>query len=136
MNIFEDTNPRDLKELLTQIDSGEAALPDFQRSFVWDPRATQELIVSIALGYPAGSILRIRNTRDYFQPRAFAGAEKLAAQKPTYLILDGQQRLTSLYQAFYGKGAYRYYLKVSELMKENAEFEDAIFHGSGSPEST
>ena len=39
MNIFEDTNPRDLKELLSQIGNGEAALPDFQRDFVWDPNA-------------------------------------------------------------------------------------------------
>ncbi len=60
MSLFEDTNPRELKELLNQIQSREAALPDFQRDFVWDPNATQELIVSIASSYPAGSLLRIR----------------------------------------------------------------------------
>ena len=48
MSLFEDTNPRELKELLGQIHSREAALPDFQRDFVWDPNATQELVVSIA----------------------------------------------------------------------------------------
>ena len=45
MSLFEDTNPRELKELLSQIHNREAALPDFQRDFVWDPNATQELIV-------------------------------------------------------------------------------------------
>jgi hypothetical protein len=47
LNLFEDTNPRELKELLGQIHAREAALPDFQRDFVWDPNATQELIASI-----------------------------------------------------------------------------------------
>lgn len=126
MNIFEDTNPRGLKELLSQIDNGEAALPDFQRDFVWDPNATQELIISIASGYPAGSLLRIRNTRDYFKPREFAGAATLT-EKPTYLTLDGQQRLTSLYQAFYGKGTYGYYLRIGDLI-DGTDFEDSIFH--------
>ena len=51
MSLFEDTNPRDLKELLGQIHAREAALPDFQRDFVWDPYMTQELIVSIACNY-------------------------------------------------------------------------------------
>lgn len=126
MSIFEDTNPRDLKELLLQIHTGEAALPDFQRSFVWDPKATQELIISVASGYPAGSLLRILNTRDYFKPREVAGTDPLK-RKPTYLILDGQQRLTSLYQVFYGKGEYRYYLRIGDLI-DGTDFDDAIFH--------
>jgi hypothetical protein len=48
MNIFEDTNPRLLSELLGEIQDGKSVLPDFQRDFVWEPRATQELVVSIA----------------------------------------------------------------------------------------
>jgi len=54
MNIYEDTNPRELKELLRQIHNGETVLPDFQRDFVWDPNMTMELIISIAENYPAG----------------------------------------------------------------------------------
>src|SRR5688500_2204369 len=100
MSLFEDTNPRELKELLRQINTREAALPDFQRDFVWDPNATQELIVSIASNYPAGSLLRIRNTKQLFACREFQGAPTLNGHNPTHLVLDGQQRLTSLYQAF------------------------------------
>lgn len=125
--LFEDTNPRTLKELLQQIHSREMALPDFQRDFVWDPSATQELIVSIAANYPAGSLLRIRNTQNLFACREFQGAPTLGGSRPTYLVLDGQQRLTSLYQAFFGVGEHRYCLNVKSLLA-GKEFEECIFH--------
>ena len=92
MSMFEDTNAHEMKVLLAQIHSGQSALPDFQRDFVWDPSATQELIVSVANNYPAGSLLRIRNTHNLFASREFQGAPPLAGAKPTYLVLDGQQR--------------------------------------------
>src|SRR3990172_2401433 len=113
MSIFEDTNPRALTELLRQIHARETALPDFQRDFVWEPSATQELIVSIAMNFPAGSILRVRDMKNLFACREFEGAPKLDGQKHTYLVLDGQQRLTSLYQAFCGDGDHRFYLKLN-----------------------
>lgn len=127
MSLFEDTNPRPLKELLLQIHSREAVLPDFQRDFVWDPSATQELIVSIAQNYPAGSLLRIRNTQNLFACREFQGAPALKGGKSTYLVLDGQQRLTSLYQAFYGVGDHRYFVKIGDLL-EGKDFEDCLFY--------
>lgn len=127
MNIFEDTNPHALKELLAEIHGRTTALPDFQRDFVWDPSATQELIVSIANNYPAGSILRVRDTKREFAAREFQGAPKLDGHSHTFLLLDGQQRLTSLYQAFYGVGEHRYYLDLRKLLKGD-DFEDALFH--------
>jgi hypothetical protein len=127
MSLFEDTNPRQLKELLGQIHTRESALPDFQRDFVWDPNATQELIVSIASNYPAGSLLRIRNTHSLFACREFQGAPALNGQRPTYLVLDGQQRLTSLYQAFFGVGEHRYYINVRKLL-DGADVEECLFH--------
>lgn len=54
MSLFEDTNPRALKDLLAEVHSRTLVLPDFQRDFVWEPGATRELIVSIANNYPAG----------------------------------------------------------------------------------
>jgi hypothetical protein len=127
MNIFEDTNPRKLSELLTLIHSKDMALPDFQRSFVWDPSATQELVISIASNYPAGSLLRVRNAGDLFAVREFEGAPVLDGNKPSFLILDGQQRLTSLYQAFYGKGEHRFFVDLGLLLK-GKDFEECIFH--------
>jgi uncharacterized protein with ParB-like and HNH nuclease domain len=73
MSLFEDTNPKALKELLAEISSRAMALPDFQRDFVWEPGATQELIVSIANDYPAGSILRVRDEKRS-SPRASSRA--------------------------------------------------------------
>lgn len=127
MSLFEDTNPRALKELLVEIHNRTAALPDFQRDFVWEPGATQELIVSIANNYPAGSILRVRDAKRVFAAREFEGAPPLNGAKHTFLVLDGQQRLTSLYQAFYGVGEHKYYLDLRKLMS-GVDLEEAIFH--------
>ena len=127
MSLFEDTNPRALKDLLAEIHNRSTALPDFQRDFVWEPGATQELIVSIASNYPAGSILRVRDAKRVFAAREFEGAPALDGAKHTFLVLDGQQRLTSLYQAFYGVGEHRYFLDLGKL-RDGADFEEAIFH--------
>ncbi len=127
MNIFEDTNPRALKDLLSEIHSLSMVLPDFQRDFVWEPGATQELIISIARNYPAGSILRVRDTKRIFASHEFEGAPNLNGHKHTFLVLDGQQRLTSLYQAFYGVGEHRYYLNLKKLI-DDLDFEEVIFH--------
>jgi hypothetical protein len=80
MNIFEDTNPRALKDLLSEIHTRMSILPDFHRDFVWEPGATQELIISIANNYPAGSILRVRDVKRVFACREFEGAPKLDGQ--------------------------------------------------------
>src|SRR3984893_14847746 len=127
MSLFEDTNHRALKDLLAEVHSRTMALPDFQRDFVWEPGATQALIVSIANNYPAGSLLRVRDATRVFAAREFEGAPPLAGQKHVFLVLDGQQRLTSLYQAFYGVGEHRYYLALRKLL-EGSDFEESLFH--------
>jgi hypothetical protein len=124
MTIYEDTNSKPLLDLLDRIHSGDMVLPDFQRDFVWEPSATQALIVSIANNYPAGSILRVRDRQRAFSSREFEGAPPPASEH-TFLVLDGQQRLTYLYQAFYGVGDHRYYLDIRALI-DGADFEDAI----------
>jgi hypothetical protein len=132
MNIFEDTNPHPLRDLLSEINSRTMVLPDFQRDFVWDPAATQELIVSIANNYPAGSLLRVRDSKRVFAAREFEGAPPLNGKKHTFLVLDGQQRLTSLYQAFFGVGEHRYFLDLKKLI-DGKDFEEAIFHLRAKP---
>jgi len=118
-----------LSFLLDMIHNREMVLPDFQRDFVWDPYATDELIESIIRNYPAGSLLRIKNGDELlFKPRAFEGAPELNDNhRPSYLILDGQQRLTSLYQALHGVGEHRYYLDLDGLEK-NKDLEDCAFY--------
>lgn len=118
-----------LKFLLQLIHNREMALPDFQRDFVWDPFATEELIESIISNFPAGSLLRIKNGQQLvFQPRAVEDAPPLStAAKPAYLILDGQQRLTSLYQAFYGVGEHSYFIDLAGL-ESKKDLEDCVFY--------
>ncbi|MGO8696133.1 MAG: DUF262 domain-containing protein [Limisphaerales bacterium] len=117
-----------LKFLLASVHHREMALPDFQRDFVWDPRATEELIESICQNFPAGSLLRIKNSNhSFFAPREIAGAQPLNGHKPSYLILDGQQRMTSLYQAFYGVGSHRYFIEIGSLIA-GKDLEDCVWH--------
>ena len=117
-----------LAYLLKSIHNREVALPDFQRDFVWDPRATEELLESILQNYPAGSLLRIRNKGGFFfAPREVAGAPALDGHSPSYLVLDGQQRLTSLYQALYGTGNHRYFIDLRRLL-DDGDLDDCVFY--------
>lgn len=116
-----------LSHLLRSIQERDLALPDFQRDFVWDARATEELIESIARSFPAGSLLFMPWRQDTFAPRAIQGAPELDGSPPSRLILDGQQRLSSLYQACYGVGDYRYFVDLSPLLEDD-DIEEAVFY--------
>jgi len=73
--------------------------------------------------------LRVRDANRVFAAREFEGAPSLNGHKHTFLVLDGQQRLTSLYQAFYGVGEHRYYINLKKLLDgDDIDFEEAIFH--------
>ncbi|MEA2031055.1 MAG: DUF262 domain-containing protein [candidate division Zixibacteria bacterium] len=125
-----DATPEKLNFLLESIHNRETALPDFQRDFVWDPSATEELIKSICQSFPAGSLLRIRNNNNGFflAQREFSEAPSLNKQHPpSYLVLDGQQRLTSLYQAFYGVGSHQYFINLKDVI-DGKDLEDCLFY--------
>jgi hypothetical protein len=90
-----------LKDLLAQVDKGSVQLPEFQRGWVWPDRNIASLIASISLGYPAGTIMTLKYGGEVrFKTRPVEGAVAPEAY-PERLILDGQQRLTSLYQSLY-----------------------------------
>ena len=106
---------RSMLQLLASLDSGQLALPDFQRTFVWAPEETRELLVSMIRSFPAGALLFLRGGSATFKARAAEGAPDLAG-RPSYLVLDGQQRLTSLYQAIFGVGDSRFFLDLGALL--------------------
>lgn len=118
------TIPRRLMQLLDELDSGQLALPDFQRSFVWAPDATRELLVSMIRSFPAGALLFLQGGSDTFKTRAVEGAPP-PQLPPSHLVLDGQQRLTSLYQAVFGVGPSRFFLDIGALVS-GAEPNDAV----------
>lgn len=111
-----DSDKKHLTYLLQQIEQRDLALPDFQRNFVWKPGETRELVRSVMQSFPAGTILLMQGGAKHFKPRSFAQAPHLNSKEPTYLALDGQQRLTSLSLAFSGRGDYLYFLNIGELV--------------------
>ena len=94
-----DTQEPSLKDLLLNIESGETQLPDFQRGWVWDDNHIRALISSVSLAYPIGAIMILETGGDgvKFKPKPVKGVKDAENILPEELILDGQQRLTSLY---------------------------------------
>ncbi len=94
------TNPIDLHDLLHKCHKGEIQLPDFQRSWVWDEDRIKSLIASISRAFPIGALMSLDTGGPVnFKPRPVEGAPPEAKQlEPQSLLLDGQQRMTSLYQ--------------------------------------
>ena len=90
-----------LLELLKQIDTGSMQLPDFQRGWVWDDERIRSLLASVAVSFPIGAVMLLETGGEgvRFKPRAVQGAPVPNGKQPDTLILDGQQRFTSLYQA-------------------------------------
>lgn len=94
------TNPYYLNELLENCHRGVIQLPDFQRSWVWDEDRIKSLIASISRAFPVGALMTLETGGDVnFKPRPVEGAPLAAsAETPQSLLLDGQQRMTSMYQ--------------------------------------
>ena len=94
------TNPIDLHRLLDECHRGLVQLPDFQRSWVWDEDRIKSLIASISRAFPIGALMSLDTGGPVnFKPRPVEGAPLEARQMtPQSLLLDGQQRMTSLYQ--------------------------------------
>lgn len=90
----------DLDHLVKNIDRGDIGLPDIQRPFVWPNRKVRDLLDSMLKGFPVGYLLFwVTNA----EPGARAiGVDAKEERVPRWVIVDGQQRLTSLYSVFTG----------------------------------
>jgi len=82
---------------------GPVALPDFQRDYDWTDKEVRQLLTTALMGWPAGSLLLIDWTRGFLPVRSFSSSPELSAE-PETIVLDGQQRLTTLYNALYDVG--------------------------------
>jgi hypothetical protein len=121
---------------------GKIQLPDFQRSWVWDNEKICKLIESIASGYPMGAamFLETGGSQVRFTYRKFTGVTESNLCSPDYLVLDGQQRLTTLFQVFHSQNAVQtcsqankgkelkrfYYLDIRKALDPNADMLDAV----------
>lgn len=128
-------------ELMQSIDNGTTQLPDFQRGWVWDDNRIKALIASITNGFPIGAamFLEYGNENIRFKYRVIEGAPTPTQNiTPTELILDGQQRLTSMYSALFspnpvhtrtdkGKDIKRYYyIDIEKALNPEEDRIDAI----------
>lgn len=125
-----------LKDLLSDIDCGKLRLPSFQRDYKWTAPKVKRLLDSIQCDHPAGTLLFL--AVDYNEPiipdKSFENTTPTKqVANVEHLVLDGQQRLTSCYCAFYNLGNKSYflnYIKLMELDKNNnvdeIEFEELI----------
>jgi len=133
------TNDRLMSVLMQAVDKGEAQLPDFQRGWVWSDSRIRALIASITCNYPISAAMFLTYNADNirFKYRPIEGANHADKAVPKELILDGQQRLTSIYQAMFdtdpaktrtdqGKPVERYYYMDIEKALSDEERIEAI----------
>lgn len=91
-----------LQHLLGKVKTGELGLPDLQRPFVWQNNKVRDLLDSMMKGYPIGFVMvwHTSNLNDYNSKNI--GYDDKVYKIPREVIIDGQQRLTSLFSAIYG----------------------------------
>jgi len=93
--------PRSVGDLLRDVEIGRIGLPDLQRQFVWKDNKVRDLLDSMLKGYPIGYIILWDSPDDYENSKAIGNNEKTYT-RPEDLVIDGQQRLTSLLAAING----------------------------------
>lgn len=84
-----------VEELVSMIERGELRLPEMQRQYVWRSTRVRDLLDSLYRGYPSGAIL-LWETDEAVPQQRFAISQSTNPYQSTRLLLDGQQRLTSL----------------------------------------
>lgn len=136
-----DSTKTPLHELLSRADKGSLQLPDFQRGWVWDDDRIRSLLASVSVSFPIGAVMLLQTGGEHvrFKPRPLAGTDpSLHKVSPEALILDGQQRLTSLYLALMSKAPVEtkdakgkpirrwYYFDMKKAVGNDDDREDAV----------
>lgn len=98
-NFKSDKDP--LREILKKIKQGAIQLPIFQRGWIWPDDHVQKIIASVSQSFPIGAILMLENGGPVrLAARPIEGTKSgIEKEKLETLILDGQQRLTALFQS-------------------------------------
>ena len=141
-----DSTKKPLDDLLKRARDGQVQLPDFQRGWVWDDEGLRSLLASISRSFPVGAVMTLQTGGEVrFKPRTIEGAPDASSKvMPESLLLDGQQRITSLYQTTMRQAVVDtmnskkqkikrfYYIDMATALDENADRFDAIV---GMPEN-
>lgn len=135
-----DTTKKPLADLLCDIKTGKIQLPDFQRGWVWDDNRIKGLIASVIKSFPISVVTLLETGENTsFKTKPVEGVNISKDIKPEYLILDGQQRLTSLYQTIVSNSVVNtknskgyeikrwYYIDMQKALNPDLDLEEAIF---------
>lgn len=87
--------PHPIETLLTWVKSGEIAIPEIQRPFVWEPKKVRNLLDSLYQGYPVGYLIAWRNPTVRLKDGSHSAGKRI--------LIDGQQRVTALMAAILGR---------------------------------
>lgn len=130
----------ELSEYLKWTTSGKIQLPDFQRGYKWEDERIRQLLVTILRGHPLGVVMLLKTGNDQirFKPRPVEGTAVPPGTPAESLLLDGQQRLTSLAQALTGAGVVntmdsrgktlsrRYYVDMQLALQGEDRMDEAV----------
>ena len=130
----------ELGDYLKWTTSGKIQLPDFQRRYKWEDERIRQLLVTILRGHPLGVVMLLKTGNDQirFKPRPIEGAIVESGTPADSLLLDGQQRLTSLTQALTGDGVVdtmdsrgkkltrRYYVDIDLALQGDDRIDEAV----------
>jgi hypothetical protein len=99
------TTPEKIDKIINRINSGDIRIPAFQRAYVWKQNQILELLDSVVKNYPIGSILLWSTSDKLKHTRNIAGYKipDNADEYPVNYVLDGQQRISSIYATFSDK---------------------------------
>ena len=109
-----DNIPQKLDHLITKVDSGFLGLPDLQRPFVWSDTKVRDLLDSMMRGYPIGYLMLWECPVQ--ESNRTIGANSHGYASPREVIIDGQQRLTSLYAIMKGQKVINAQFKPKEIL--------------------
>jgi len=135
-----DSGKEGLQDVLNEIDDAKIQLPDFQRDWRWDDEHIRSLLASVSLSYPIGAVLLMETGGGdgQFAPRLLDGVSLETPPPPQRLILDGQQRLTALYQVLKSERIVNtrdsrnqriqrwYYLDIDKALDPSVDREESI----------
>ncbi len=130
----------ELSEYLDWTNSGRIQLPDFQRGYKWEDERIRALLVTVLRGHPLGIVMLLTTGNDQvrFKPKPLEGTNVAGGTDPELLLLDGQQRLTSLTQALTGDGLVstkddrgklldrRYYVDIAMALEGEDRMDEAV----------
>ncbi|MGI6150085.1 MAG: DUF262 domain-containing protein [Firmicutes bacterium] len=135
-----DSTKRSLFEILNDVKTGKIQLPDFQRGWVWDDTRIKGVLASVAKSFPIGAIMLLEtgNEEVRFKTKPVEGVRLNGEVKPEQLILDGQQRITSLYLTIMSDESVTtrnerkyevkrwYYIDMGKALDPHCDLEEAI----------